>query len=390
MLNLSQRRFYGSPPASVERERALSICDDNSFGRHELLEQSGFYFFKLPLEVREMIYVELLPFERIYILLIDSKLVCDWEAVKSSDSVPSASSAAREQEPRPRLNLFENSQTPALTDLSTGTMHERQRNTIRRKYPGIFSKFRMWGVGILPLMQTCRKVYSDVVPYLYSRPTFAFHDTVPFLAFAASIPPSHFQYIRSVELGFAYPYALPALPRFLVARIKRAKVPTKTIPRPEACTLDYSMFYDGSFPAPLYNASIFPSQVTDTHSSSYMWDAIANALVEMKSLRKVRVTLLNIPRSISVLTEKSGVDSGQRDAQDIMESLRWVGRARPWKGEIIEADTGKETEVVFENVWWSTDMETKHQGHWVREVHENGTVDWREVGEAAGLAIELH
>lgn len=388
MLNFGQPRYHGSPPAVAERQRALSICFGNSFQNEELSKQSGFHLLKLPLEVREMIYAELLPWERVWILLVDKKLVCDWEAVKVPNSVPVTSLVGQEHS-SPRPNGAESSQTPTLVSPRTRPMREGQHNRTRRKNPGVFSKFNKWGLSILPFMRTCRRVYSDIMPYLYSRPTFAFHDAVPFLAFVASIPPSHFQCIRSVELGFAYPYALPALPRYLEARINRAREPIKTIPRPDVCKLDYWFFYDGTFSSPLHNASVLPSNTTDG-CSSYMWDAIANALVEMKGLKRAHITLLNIPRSITMLTEKDDVESRQRDAQDIMDSLRWVGRPRPWKGETTESDKGRETEVIFENVWWKTDRETRFRGHWVREVYEEGKVDWREVGEAAGSAIELY
>lgn len=392
-----QRKRNARPPEQVKRERTLSIGWNNTL-ENEVSEQSNFHLFKLPLEIREMIYAEMLPFERVWIVLIDKRLVCDWELIKAPVSKPNSNDSAGDTS---IAELPAESSTSTLSaaaaqgaTTSQGAMTNQTLVDMSSRKPrgpamkfriGVPSKTPMWGLGILSLLRTCRRVYSDVIPYLYSKPTFSFQDTLPFLAFVASIPPSHFQHIRSVTINLA----TPDLPRHLQARLNKVKEPAMTIPRPEVSSLKYAFFYDGSFPAPLYNASILPPQNPNKLLPSYMWDAIANALEEMKSLRQVRITLLNVPRRICVWVEHGYEGSGQRDAQDIMDSLKWVGRARPWKGEVDEPNKGREAEVVFENVWWKTDREHKKQGHWVRQVDENGRVEWNEVGEAAGAVLRV-
>jgi len=58
-----------------------------------------------------------------------------------------------------------------------------------------------WSDGdILPFLQTCRQVYSEAVPILYSTNTFSFIDLDCFRYLSATILPSRFQAIKKLEI----------------------------------------------------------------------------------------------------------------------------------------------------------------------------------------------
>lgn len=378
--DVHQRKREALPPETVERERRLSICGDNTF-QNEVSEQEKCRLFKLPLEIREMIYAELLPFERVWIVIIEGRLACDWEIVKTPTPPPD-----------PNQYLHVDTSKPDSPAESSISAFRRSRQTPLRFRLGFAPKTPIWGLGILPLLQTCRKVYSEVMPYLYSKPDFAFHDTVPFIIFAASIPPSHFQHIRSVTIDLA----MSSLPRYLRARLNKAKLTTFTIPRPDASPIHYGFLSYGSYQVTLYNASILLDNEPIDSGRLCWWDAIVHALQEMKSLRNVRITLSDVPRHLIVVGWGDAA-GWQRNESDIMDSLSWIGRARPWKGEVDDSDKRSATDVVFENVWLEDGgvndgeikREKKKQGYWVRKVAENGAVEWTEVGEAAGKVVRV-
>lgn len=379
----------------MERARALSICGNNTF-ENEVAEQNNFLLFKLPLEIREMVYAELLPFERVWIVIIDKQLVCDWEIVKTpiSQSHPSghlnfgiSNPESPEELFRPASSITPAQESSLLWNAASNMMSRRPRQMPLRFRLGAAPKSPIWGLKIIPFLQTCRRVYSEVMPYLYSKPTFAFHDSIPFLTFVASIPPSHFQHIRSVTINMTS----LALPRYIRARLERAKMKSLHVlrPRPDVCSISYDFLYDGWFPKPLYNTSVLlpysPNEVWPT----VLWDVIAHVLQEMKSLRKVHITLKKIPRQILFGKGREYATGRWRDEREIMDPLAWIGRPRPWKGEVADPDKEFETDVVFKTVWPREDGEEKKEGYWVRKVGENGEVEWKEVGEAAGKVVSL-
>ncbi|KAF2113737.1 hypothetical protein BDV96DRAFT_116637 [Lophiotrema nucula] len=57
-------------------------------------------------------------------------------------------------------------------------------------------------VSIVPLMSSCRQIYTDVINILYSEFTYSFPHTVAFLAFCGSVPARHFQRLRNIRLDF--------------------------------------------------------------------------------------------------------------------------------------------------------------------------------------------
>lgn len=64
---------------------------------------------------------------------------------------------------------------------------------------------RVWGLdrGVLALMRSCRLVYTEAIPLLYSIPTFVFSHTGPltFMAFVAGVVLERKNVIRWLDLG---------------------------------------------------------------------------------------------------------------------------------------------------------------------------------------------
>lgn len=329
-------------------------------------------------------------------MIIDKQLVCDWEIVKTpiSHSHPSGhlDFGISNPESPEVLSRPASSNTPAqesslLWNATSYMMPRRPRQTPLKFRPGAAPKSPIWGLKIIPFLQTCRRVYSEVMPYLYSKPTFAFHDSIPFLTFVASIPPSHFQHIRSVTINMTS----LALPRYIRARLEKARRKSLHVlrPRPDVCSISYDFLYDGWFPKPLYNTSVLPPYSPDEVWPTVLWDVIAHVLQEMKSLRKVHITLKKIPRQIVFGKGREYATGQWRDEREIMDPLAWIGRPRPWKGEVADPDKEFETDVIFKTVWPREGGEEKKEGYWVRKVAENGEVEWKEVGEAARKVVNL-
>ena len=321
-----QQGRYQRPPNEAKRKRALSISESNNeFGN--LTDQNTSLFFRIPLELREMVYAELFgASETIWIVLADQKLAC-----------------VREEQ----TNVTQQDDRPTKL-----------------------------GLHAIPLLQSCRRIYSEAISLLYSTPTFAFNETLAFLAFSASILPSRFQSLR-----------------FIVINLSRQGVPGHvskislglTLSNPHRRSMDYTLLHKLKH-LKLYNASILP-EPNKTLLPDYLWDAVANALEEMKGVQDVFLSLKDVTRIIEVWVERGYEHSGERDARDIRNSLAWVGRDRPWKGEGKEDGSGerrekqRETRIVFENVWRKSSEWTR--GHWVREMRDDGEIEWKEVGEAA-------
>lgn len=65
---------------------------------------------------------------------------------------------------------------------------------------------RRWGheLGVLSLLRSCRLIYTEAVPLLYSTPTFSFSHTGPltFLASTATILPHRRNAIRNINLSY--------------------------------------------------------------------------------------------------------------------------------------------------------------------------------------------
>ncbi|KAF2004655.1 hypothetical protein P154DRAFT_35905 [Amniculicola lignicola CBS 123094] len=56
------------------------------------------------------------------------------------------------------------------------------------------------GIGVLPMLQTCRRVYIELVPLVYALPTFHITQPKTLFLFLTSILPSRFSLIQSIHL----------------------------------------------------------------------------------------------------------------------------------------------------------------------------------------------
>jgi len=58
--------------------------------------------------------------------------------------------------------------------------------------------------GIFPLLETCRKIYTEAIQILYSAPTFDFDSLETLIAFSCSVLPQRFDSIHSIQLDFRF------------------------------------------------------------------------------------------------------------------------------------------------------------------------------------------
>ncbi|KAK0659390.1 hypothetical protein DIS24_g4174 [Lasiodiplodia hormozganensis] len=64
-----------------------------------------------------------------------------------------------------------------------------------------------WGIGpdFLPLLLTCRRIYADAIPTLYSHPTFSTNHIYTLTDFLLSLPPPRLASLRSLHLVWPVP-----------------------------------------------------------------------------------------------------------------------------------------------------------------------------------------
>ncbi|KAF2032780.1 hypothetical protein EK21DRAFT_109525 [Setomelanomma holmii] len=87
-------------------------------------------------------------------------------------------------------------------DLTVPTRHQQcwYHYCNEQQSPTIISSKDTSRLGVLGLLQSCRAIYNDFVPHLYSRPRFLFHDYDSFAAFCGSIVPQRFNTIQRVQV----------------------------------------------------------------------------------------------------------------------------------------------------------------------------------------------
>ncbi|KAF2174620.1 hypothetical protein K469DRAFT_756672 [Zopfia rhizophila CBS 207.26] len=67
--------------------------------------------------------------------------------------------------------------------------------------------FKVSGIGVLPLLQTCKAIHSEAIGLLYNTLAFTVHDLATFIALARAIRPEQFSSIQSLRLDARYPDA---------------------------------------------------------------------------------------------------------------------------------------------------------------------------------------
>lgn len=145
------------PPEPLHRKRKLSISPNST--DPEPLKTSSQHqsiFFKFPAEIRLKVYGELIGKRELLHI----------------DSVDGFPSAYRCPEPSRHQNL----------DLPSHMCWAKAGNN--KPKPKALDAIQQPGLGILGLLKSCRRVYSEFIEHLYSTPTLVFHDYESFFALA--------------------------------------------------------------------------------------------------------------------------------------------------------------------------------------------------------------
>jgi hypothetical protein len=157
---LAQRKRDEMPPKVEKRKRKLSISSQTGsilpreINDTKVNKQENSILFKLPAELRLMIYAELFAEERIWISTEARKLTC------------------------------------------------YRGSTIEQLKPGSGHTPLTPGMDSIPLLQSCRKIYTEAIDSLYSGPAFAFPNPKAFFYFAGSLLPQRLASIKTVEMHF--------------------------------------------------------------------------------------------------------------------------------------------------------------------------------------------
>lgn len=179
-----ERRQLNAPRPSPVRKRALTVPLPQAPNqpRQQVLEQTDSLLFKLPLELRELIYLALLGDKTLHIVRKDRRLGHLRCKVNKAD-------------PYSRCPV-------QLGRLQTDARHSCWGSYNR---DGIWANNKQPSDGdILPFLRTCRRAYSETISMLYSTNTFSFHDLDCIRYFSASILPKRFDIIRSLDVQWHF------------------------------------------------------------------------------------------------------------------------------------------------------------------------------------------
>ncbi|KAF2736707.1 hypothetical protein EJ04DRAFT_551071 [Polyplosphaeria fusca] len=167
------------PPKTVKRKRALSIGAGGKHGKpinQVTAEQESSPLFRLPLELRRAIYEELIGEG-------DVHMIWTWQDMQ--------------------LKSFRCLRPD--THAKKGWRHEAGAHCwLKNSFPkpsgsNLVYTFQQSGTGVVPALQSCRRVYSEMIDLVYSTPTFLIHDYDSFVMFTASILPARFAAIESLH-----------------------------------------------------------------------------------------------------------------------------------------------------------------------------------------------
>ncbi|KAF2184723.1 hypothetical protein K469DRAFT_750873 [Zopfia rhizophila CBS 207.26] len=161
IYKVRRRRKELKPPTVIRRKRSLSVPLRK---KQIMYDQAQAAFFKLPAELRLLIYELVIGREEVDIIL------------------------------RARIHSYRSPPSRTLpVTYRQGESGERTRCHVHKSS----------GISVIPLLQTCRKLYSEAVVTLYSLPTFTFHNPQSFLGFAATILSQRLSTIKSLRLHFS-------------------------------------------------------------------------------------------------------------------------------------------------------------------------------------------
>ncbi|KAF9640745.1 hypothetical protein BFW01_g12551 [Lasiodiplodia theobromae] len=170
---------------------------------------------KLPLELREKIYKEVLGDMNIHLFIFENKIrsvVCPRAPNTTEDDdyywyTGDEEHKTEDEEEDPYiLNHF--------LRHTKGVRRPRNRcdfcdsNRLRSTYISTVPRLPpTWGIGpnFLPLLLTCRRIYADAIPTLYSHPTFSTNHIYTLTDFLLALPPPRLASLRSLHLVWPVP-----------------------------------------------------------------------------------------------------------------------------------------------------------------------------------------
>ncbi|KAF2109839.1 hypothetical protein BDV96DRAFT_225827 [Lophiotrema nucula] len=169
-----QRKKECQPPKPEKRKRRLSVSEDSGLvdERSKMVTENQLQslLFKLPYELRRLIYEEVVGDLAVHVTKMDDKL-CAYPCTDAHKLI------------RQRCWL-----KPARLSLTGKAVR-----------PGIPFQFHDPGIGMMGLLMSCRRIYTEFVGVLYCEPTFIFESYRSMLSFCASILPERFNKITSVH-----------------------------------------------------------------------------------------------------------------------------------------------------------------------------------------------
>ncbi|KAF1992826.1 hypothetical protein P154DRAFT_568375 [Amniculicola lignicola CBS 123094] len=161
-----------TPRLRARAKKALRIEGGESMIKGQ--EQS--LLFALPPELRDMIYERVVGRERIYVGLTELDQRDEEEQEEERDQggcIPwRHSKNAKEKDGKRRL----------LCAWRDGWVK----------------------LGVIPFLQSCRRIYLETIDILYTHPTFTFRKSSAFLSFSSSLPPHHFSLLRHIHFDLIF------------------------------------------------------------------------------------------------------------------------------------------------------------------------------------------
>ncbi|PLB50858.1 hypothetical protein P170DRAFT_508954 [Aspergillus steynii IBT 23096] len=194
-----KRKANAPKPLPLGRKRALSISSDIdkvSFVEIQLEEQKGSTRKQYMCSQQQSNFLTLLPLEirrKIWSFCVGNM---DLHLVREAKKLVAIQCLGEEEESR----------WPPCAHLCWG-----QPSRAFPGYHGICPGYLLDTNGCplfpdpIPLLQTCRMIYSEAIPMLYHENTFRFNHIDTILSLSQTILPSRLNLIRTVHLAYAFP-----------------------------------------------------------------------------------------------------------------------------------------------------------------------------------------
>ncbi|KAF2731516.1 hypothetical protein EJ04DRAFT_514543 [Polyplosphaeria fusca] len=246
--------------------------------------------------------------------------------------------------------LFQDGVIHASNNLPTQLARRvERRDDCSMKIPG--------AVSFLPLLCTCRKIYSEAAHLLYESPTFSFPNPISFLAFSATILPIKLNSIRTLQLNFERQLPHWISPKTLYHprefRLDQSGRPSRSLPSvPPYRTpqlqdeLSYRAFHAKDYCRirQYYNKLPDVDELLSNPAGPTFWAAVCTLLATMTELRSLYISLRvgkvdNEKAELQALNELrlerfDNLSSFVVDVSGFYSSRRGLGWKQTWERSI--------------------------------------------------------